>query len=378
MPLQSFGRAPDYRTCPTTPTHSPRSAGQFGVWSAKLGQHMTNTDILGGLGWSALFSEQLELDEIGTAMPLRITEVHRSQLIAAGVDGPHEVLVKDSTGDYAVGDWILLDADGKLLRRLDRTTFLARRAAGEAVSLQAIAANVDTLFITTSCNADYNPARLERYLALAGEAEVATLVLLTKADMVQDPAAWEARARELGRDLNIMAIDARDPGLVETLRPWCKPGQTVALLGSSGVGKSTLLNTLTGQDQLTAPIREDDARGRHTTTSRAMFTMAAGGCLIDTPGMRALRLAEAGAGIDATFPEITELLGQCKFRDCAHGAEPGCAIQSAIAAGTLSPERLKRWRKLKEEDGQNTETIAEARARLRKQGKMYRAHAKPK
>jgi len=334
---------------------------------------MTFSNSLGGLGWSAHFTAQLELDEIDTTTPLRITEVHRSRLIATGIDGPREVLVKDSTGDYAVGDWVLLDSEGALLRRLERTTFLARRAAGEAVAIQAIAANVDTLFITTSCNPDFNPARLERYLALAAEAEVGVLLLLTKADMVENPADWEDRARGLSADLQVMAVNAHDPGLIDALRPWCGPGQTVALLGSSGVGKSTLLNTLTGQEQLTAPIREVDARGRHTTTSRAMFTMAAGGCMIDTPGMRALRLAEAAAGIDATFSEITDLLGECRFRDCMHESEPGCAIQAAVAAGKLDPERLKRWRKLKDEDRYSTETIHEARERFRKLGKVHKS-----
>lgn len=339
---------------------------------------MTLNTKLGGLGWSAHFTAQLEIDEIGSATPMRITEVHRSRLTCSGADGVRELQIAGGTGDNAVGDWLLLDASGQIMRRLERTSFLSRRAAGETVAVQPIAANVDTLFITTSCNADFNPARLERYLALAAEAEVEPVILITKADMADDPARYVSEAEALGPDLQVMAVDARNPDLIGQLRPWCGAGRTVALVGSSGVGKSTLLNTLTGQNQDTAAIREDDARGRHTTTSRAMFTMLAGGCLIDTPGMRALRLTEASAGIDATFSEITDLLGQCRFRDCAHESEPGCAIQAAIAQGQLSVDRLRRWRKLKAEDLHNSETIAESRARFKKLGKMYKAHKKPR
>jgi len=171
----------------------------------------------------------------------------------------------------------------------------------------------------------------------------------------------------------VEALDARSPDDIEVLRPWCEAGQTVALLGSSGVGKSTLVNTLTGDHQLTKEVRKDDQRGRHTTTSRSMHRLPHGGWLVDTPGMRELQLVDVGGALDDVFAEVAALADECRFSDCSHESEPGCAVQTAIDAGALDADRLRRYRKLLSEDRRNTETVAERRSRDKNFGKMIKS-----
>jgi ribosome biogenesis GTPase len=236
-----------------------------------------------------------------------------------------------------------------------------------------IAANLDTLFVTSSCNADFNPARIERYLALAAQAGVVPVLVLTKADACAEPGDYLARTAAFAPSLVAEALDARDPAAVARLAPWCGPGQTVAFVGSSGVGKSTLVNTLTGSALATRGIREDDAKGRHTTTARSLHPLPSGGWLIDTPGMRALRLYDAAEGVAAVFDDIAALAASCRFSDCSHDTEPGCAVLAAIDAGELAPERLSRWRKLGREDAHNTASIAEQRHAERTFGKVVRS-----
>jgi len=281
------------------------------------------------------------------------------------------------TGDLAdhgvaVGDWIVCDKSGGLpVRVMDRKTLLKRRASGAEPSAQLIAANVDTLFIVSSCNADFNIARLERYMALAHQAEIEPVVILTKADLCDDAAEYRERAEAALTGVLVETVIATDPDVAAHLAPWCSSGQTVALLGSSGVGKSTLINALTGAQAATQNIREDDAKGRHTTTRRSMHRTPTGGWVIDTPGMRSLRLADVAEGVDMVFADVAELALNCKFRDCAHDTEPGCAIQGAIAAGDLDPARLMRWQKLRREDARHTETLAQNRDRTRALGKLH-------
>lgn len=327
---------------------------------------MNSPDSIGphlvGLGWTPFFADQLTEADDGL-FPVRIMSVHRSRLVAE--TGAGQVTLYPATPmktpDFAVGDWVLIAPDSKTVaRKLERRSLLQRRTE-HAHAQQLIAANVDTMFIVTSCNDDFNLARLERYLALVNEAGINAVIVLTKADQVDDAADYIAQAQGLQRDLPVVALNAKAADAADRLSPWCGSGQTVALIGSSGVGKSTLLNTLTDkapdEAQAVGSIREDDAKGRHTTTSRSLHTITGGACVIDTPGMRTLHVSDSGAGLAMLFGEITELAPNCRFRDCSHAHEPGCAVQAAVAAGELSAERLDRWRKLSEENRANTPVL---------------------
>jgi ribosome biogenesis GTPase len=247
-----------------------------------------------------------------------------------------------------IGDWVLLAPDrGTVVRLLDRKSLLLRRAVARTHELQPMAANVDTMFLVTSCNEEFNVARMERYLALALEAGVQPVVVLTKADEAPSPQDFMRAAAGLMRDVPVELVDARDPDTLRGVRRWCAEGQTVALLGSSGVGKSTLVNSLAGAAvQQTRAIRAADAKGRHTTTHRSLHLLPDGGLLVDNPGMRELTLADVESGLERLFADVAELAAQCRFGDCRHEAEPGCAVQAAIAAGELDPRRLDSYRKL--------------------------------
>lgn len=318
---------------------------------------------LPALGWSAFFGDQLERGE-ETLAPMRVATVHRARMSAQSATGPLRLILppKANTAEYAVGDWVLVEPETRLLvRRLARKTLLQRRTEGGR-GPQLIAANVDTLFIVSSCNDDLNPARLERYLALANEAGTVPVIVLTKADQVADTGPYIEKAAGLQRGLAVVALNAHAPEAADVLAPWCAAGQTVALVGSSGVGKSSLLNTLSDkapeEAQLTGSIRESDAKGRHTTTSRSLHAIKGGGWVIDTPGIRSLHVSDISVGLDVLFAEIAELAPHCRFRDCTHAHEPGCAVQAAVAAGTLDPERLARWRKLSDENRANTPVLS--------------------
>lgn len=231
-------------------------------------------------GWNPFFRSQLTLDELTSAAPVRVMAVHRGGLHVAGpgVDKmipPFLATPGDEETAATVGDWLLLDpATFRPNRLLQRTSLFKRRAAGTSGKLQLIAANVDTLFIVSSCNQDFNVARLERYVALARDADVTPVVVLTKADLTDAPEDFVRAAARLLPGLLVEILDARDPDAVAGLTPWCALGQTVALVGSSGVGKSTLINTLIGTPRIaTRGIRDDDAKGRHTTTGRALHRL---------------------------------------------------------------------------------------------------------
>lgn len=318
-----------------------------------------------GLGWSEFFADQVGPDE-ADLQPVRIVSVHRARLGGITGDAPVALVLppRTNTGDFAVGDWVLAEPHTHLLvRRLDRSTLLERRLGDGSVQLGG--ANIDTLFIVTSCNADFSIARLERYLALANQAGTRPVLVLTKADQADDAGRYVEEATALQRNLDVIIVDPRLPQAATDLADWCGAGQTVAVVGSSGVGKSTLVNTLVGSGaenpQQTGGIRESDAKGRHTTTSRSLHPVAGGGWVIDTPGIRTLHVSEMAEGLDTVFAEITELAPQCRFRDCTHVHEPGCAIQAAVAAGTLDPDRVARWRKLLDENASNRPSADGAR-----------------
>ncbi len=339
---------------------------------------------LAELGWTTFFSSQFSSDDFPDSRAVRVVAAHRGLLTVAG-DGfeadipsrlPHAAAEEDRP---TVGDWLIVGRDTlRPQRLLRRASLFKRRAAGTGREVQLIAANVDTLFVVTSCNRDFNVARLERYLVLAREAGVLPVVVLTKADLTDDAADYARTARRLLPGLIVETLDARDTDAAAGLGAWCGPGQTVALLGSSGVGKSTLVNTLAGSAAATRAIRADDDKGRHTTTARALHRLQQGGWLLDTPGMRELQLADARDGLDEVFDDIVALARHCRFSDCTHEGEPGCAIQAAIAAGNLEPQRLTRWRKLTAEDAFNSASLAERHARDRAFGKMVRAVIKDK
>jgi ribosome biogenesis GTPase len=330
----------------------------------------TPDDILADLGWTAFFRTQVSDEESRDCEPLRVMAVHRGMIDVAGVAGPRTIVPyiqgAQPTDDHpTVGDWLLIDAATQLPRRvLRRANLFKRRAPGDPARDQMIAANVDTVFIVASCNQDFSVARLERYLVLAREVGVEPVVVLTKTDLTDTPDDYAAAVRAIEPGLRVEVVDGRDPASVARLAASCGRGETVALLGSSGVGKSTLVNTLRGSDSIaTQVIRPGDDTGRHTTTVRTMHRLEGGGWLLDTPGMRELQLSDATAGIAEVFDDFILAAQDCRFSNCAHGGEPGCAVQAGIAAGTLTPERFDRWRKLEAEEAAKAARLLARRRR---------------
>ena len=333
------------------------------------------------LGWSHFFQQQLSLEEWEATTPVRVLSINRKRINVAGEQGHQQLTVpgnrylRDAEELPTIGDWLLLDsATGQPQRLLERKSLFRRKAAGIEAKLQLLAANIDTLFIVTSCNSDFNLSRLERYLALALDAQVEPVLVLTKSDLVDDSLEYQRQAMSLKPDMAVETVNALDPVSVGPLLAWCSHGQTVAMAGSSGVGKSTLLNSLCGTSgQATATIREDDAKGRHTTTARSVHFLPEGGLLIDSPGIRELQLSDCEAGVSSLFEDIETLAQSCRYKDCSHLSEADCAVKAAVNGGDLSSRRLANYNKLMAEQERNSETIAEKRRRERDFGKLCRS-----
>ncbi|CTQ49913.1 ribosome small subunit-dependent GTPase A [Jannaschia donghaensis] len=305
------------------------------------------------LGWQAFFADQVA----ETTRAVRVMEVHRSGAQAHGPMG--EVRVPPSV-NATVGDWVVFDPDlPSNSTVLDRFSLIKRRAPGKGHEVQAIAANVDTVFVVTSATREFNVARLERYVALTLEAGAEAVIVITKPDLSEDVATLEAAARTISDQVAVVTLDARGPEPRDKLARWCAAGRTVVFLGSSGVGKSTLVNALSdGPEIATQPAREADHRGRHTTTHRQMHRLANGALVVDTPGMRELQLTDTAGGLAVLFADLEALAATCKFRDCAHAQEPGCAIKAALADGEIDAKRVERWQVLVAEDTFNTQSLS--------------------
>lgn len=253
------------------------------------------------------------------------------------------------------GDWVAFEPRKPpeplfVQHVLPRATAFVRKAAGRGVHAQVVAANVDVAFLVTSLNSDLNLRRLERYLATTYESGARPVIVLTKADLAEEVDSFVAQVRTISADAPVLPISAKRGEGLEAVAAHLEPGRTAVLLGMSGAGKSTLLNALAGSERMsTGEIREGDERGRHTTTHRELVLLPSGGLILDTPGMRELGLWEADSGVAAVFDDIEQLAAECRFSDCSHGGEPGCAVRAALADGSLDPDRWASFQKLQAE-----------------------------
>ncbi len=332
------------------------------------------------LGLVPFFTQQLADVDLLQARLARVMAVQRSRVTVLCGAGERIVELSPALREEAaidrptVGDWVLLDESlSRIDRVLERKTLFRRLGAGVSNELQPVAANIDTLFIVSSCNEEFKESRLERYLALCADAGATPVIVLTKADMVDDADSYVRRARKIQAGVAVEAVNALDTTSLDGVRAWIDNTSTIALVGSSGVGKSTIVNTLAGRSLAsTGEIRNDDKKGRHTTTHRQLHILPTGGLLIDVPGMRELKVAEIDSSIGAVFDEIEMLAAGCKFSDCQHDAEPGCAVLRAIEEGNLDSRRLSNYKKLLRENTLATATLAQKRAQGRKFAKIVK------
>ena len=261
-----------------------------------------------------------------------------------------------TVGDYVIAEWPNDDSNAVITGLFPRKSCFIRKAAGTGKQEQTVAANIDTVFICMSLNNNYNIRRLERYLAVTYDSGAAPVVVLTKSDLCSDVESKIAQAQNAASDVDVLAISSLDEDYGAVMK-YILPGETVAFIGSSGVGKSTLINKLCGTDRIATREIGNDDKGRHTTTHRELITLPNGAYVIDTPGMRELGMWDSGDGIDAAFSDIEELSHGCKYSDCTHTSEPGCAVLAAIAAGSLDISRLESYRKLKTENTYAADSI---------------------
>ena len=343
-------------------------------------------------GFAAAFAEHSRAGRVPGRIVLEHTHIYRVATEAgellARVSGRlrHRAQAR---GDFpAVGDWVAVEpvdtGEARIHAVLPRFSRFSRRAAGDATEEQIVAANIDTVFLIGGLDGDFNPRRIERYLVVAWESGATPVVVLNKADLVPDPARHVAEVEAVAPGVSVHAVSARVPESLEVLRRYLGIGRTAALLGSSGVGKSTIVNRLVGFDLLrTQDVRITDSRGRHTSTARQMVLLEAGGVLIDTPGMRELQLWDSGDALGDAFAEIDELAASCRFRDCRHSNEPGCAVRAAVADGTLATIRFDSYQKLAaERDHQakqlDARAMLEEKRRAKVMGRALNKHLKDK
>lgn len=332
------------------------------------------------LGLVPFFTQQLSDAALMQERLGRVILLERSTSTVATESGISVVELSSALRDApaidrpTVGDWVLLDESlSRIETVLERKSLFKRVGAGGKTDIQLIAANVDILFIVSSCNEEFKESRLERYLALCAEAGAMPVIVLTKADLVEDADSFVHRARRVQAGVPVELVNALDAASLDGVRAWCADGSTVALVGSSGVGKSTLLNTLAGESlAATAGIREQDKKGRHTTTHRQLHVLPSGGLLIDVPGMRELRVADIEQSLGVVFEDVERLAEQCRFADCEHDSEPGCAVLRAVEEGKLEQRRLNNYKKLLRENALASATLAEKRARGRDFAKVVK------
>jgi ribosome biogenesis GTPase / thiamine phosphate phosphatase len=319
---------------------------------------------LAQLGWGADFEQEFEQYAAAGLVPGRVAVQHRGAYdvytargeVRAGLPGRLLHDAGDRAELPAVGDWVALDAPvgGQTTVRavLARRTAFVRTAASDQHRVserQVVAANVDVVFLVSALAEDFNLRRIERYLVLAWESGARPAVVLTKADLCADVDGAVREVESVAIGVAVHAVSNVTGEGVDELRPYFAGNSTVAALGSSGVGKSTLINLLSGREVAATGEVRHDGRGRHTTARRELLPVPGGGFFLDTPGMRELQLSDAPVGVDDAFDDVAGLATQCRFSDCAHEAEPGCAVQEAIREGRLEPERLTSFRKLQRE-----------------------------